>query len=495
MKTKNQKKLCRLSAILLSLCMMLVALSVAVYAQAETGSAITDERFPDPVFRQYLAEKGIDQDGDGLLSQDELDAVSEISFNHHKGGSFLEEYKGISDLTGISNFRNLKELKCAGHAWAEGDAKPSLNKALDVSNLYNLQVLDICGNKIPLVLGDIENLVTLECNSALISSIDLSHMKKLECLDCANTEITKLDLSHAPKLDYLNIYNTKLIALNVGEKDSWNFGYDDEINDLSSYSTSVTVTAPVNFYDLRSYDPLLDPSKISNLKGATLKGSVLSGYHAGSVITYDYNCGNYNEYDVETQKTTRLPILLHVTLTIEKTEGVAPAPSGTVELTDAKTGVSLSAAEDVLPADTVLVVVPSDYNPENIAGKFVAFDISLEKDGVKIQPNGKVKVTLPIPAGYDKAKLTVYRVEADGSKTELPCTVNGDAVTFETDHFSVYLLAEKAATPATEATESTEDAATPPMGENGALPLFLTLAGIATLILFGLCARRKKIVK
>ncbi len=167
--------------------------------------------------------------------------------------------------------------------------------------------------------------------------------------------------------------------------------------------------------------------------------------------------------------------------------GTAPAT-----LTDEETGVQVEAAAGVLPAETVLTVEPSTYKLEGVQ-HYTAFDISLERDGVKVQPNGKVKVTLPIPAGYDKAKLTVYRVEADGSKTELPCTVNGDAVTFETDHFSVYLLAEKAATPATEATESTEsteDAATPPMGEKNALPFFLALAGAAA-ILLGLCIRRR----
>ncbi len=166
---------------------------------------------------------------------------------------------------------------------------------------------------------------------------------------------------------------------------------------------------------------------------------------------------------------------------------------------DEETGVQLEAAAGVLPPEAVLTVEPVESPDFALDGadKYTAFDISLEINGSKIQPNGKVKVTLPIPAGYDKAKLTVYRVEADGSKTELPCTVNGDAVTFETDHFSVYLLAEKSTTPATEATESTEsteDAATPPMGENGALVLWSTLFACAAAILLVLCVRRKKSV-
>ena len=113
-------------------------------------------------------------------------------------------------------------------------------------------------------------------------------------------------------------------------------------------------------------------------------------------------------------------------------------------VTDEETGVKVGAEEGVLPPDTVLVVEPSDFILTDAAGKYTAFDISLENGGVKIQPNGKVQVSIPVPTDYDKGRLTVYHVAEDGIKTELPCTVIGDAVTFETDHFSLYVVAEKA---------------------------------------------------
>lgn len=121
-----------------------------------------------------------------------------------------------------------------------------------------------------------------------------------------------------------------------------------------------------------------------------------------------------------------------------------PVEEQPVVLIDEKTGIKLGAAAEVVPPDTVLVVAPSDFVPEDAVGKFAAFDILLENGGVKIQPNGKVQVSIPIPAGYDKERLTVYYIADDGAKTELPCMVAGDSVTFETDHFSLYALAEKA---------------------------------------------------
>lgn len=125
-----------------------------------------------------------------------------------------------------------------------------------------------------------------------------------------------------------------------------------------------------------------------------------------------------------------------------------PADGGeeqTITVADGQTGVKLTAQEGILPEDVVLVVQSSDYVLPDAAGKFAAFDLSLEKDGVKIQPNGKVQVSIPIPEGYDKTRLAVYYIGENGEKTELPSVVKDDAILFETDHFSLYVVAEKEA--------------------------------------------------
>ena len=127
----------------------------------------------------------------------------------------------------------------------------------------------------------------------------------------------------------------------------------------------------------------------------------------------------------------------------------SPADGGeeqTMTVADEQTGVKLTAQEGILPENVVLVVQPSDYVLPDAAGKFTAFDLSLEKDGVKkIQPNGKVQVSIPIPEGYDKTRLAVYYIGENGEKIELPSAVQDDAILFETDHFSLYVVAEKEA--------------------------------------------------
>lgn len=74
--------------------------------------------------------------------------------------------------------------------------------------------------------------------------------------------------------------------------------------------------------------------------------------------------------------------------------------------------------------------------------KIVAYDINLLSNGVKVQPNGKVKISIPIPNGFNRNNLYVARIDEDGTVTKYDVTINGDYAEFETNHFSDYVLAE-----------------------------------------------------
>lgn len=78
------------------------ALAVVPFASSasalETKIALNAENFPDPAFRDYIANL-FDVDKDGYLDQEECDDVTEIE------GSWW------SSLVGIAFFPNLKDLK------------------------------------------------------------------------------------------------------------------------------------------------------------------------------------------------------------------------------------------------------------------------------------------------------------------------------------------------------------------------------------------------
>ena len=71
------------------------------------------------------------------------------------------------------------------------------------------------------------------------------------------------------------------------------------------------------------------------------------------------------------------------------------------------------------------------------------YDINLINNNAKIQPNGKVKVSIPVPDGYDTSKIVVYRVDDDGTKTKYDMTIKDGFIIFETNHFSNYIVAEQ----------------------------------------------------
>ena len=127
-----------------------------------------------------------------------------------------------------------------------------------------------------------------------------------------------------------------------------------------------------------------------------------------------------------------------------------------VVATDNKTNIKLETNDGVVPSNTVLEVQPITEGKvfDNVkkvlsnVNKFKAFDITLKSNGVEIQPNGKVKISIPIPQEFDTSKLMVYRIEGNGKKVAYKVNVviidNVKYAQFETDHFSTYVLAETA---------------------------------------------------
>ncbi len=77
---------------------------------------------------------------------------------------------------------------------------------------------------------------------------------------------------------------------------------------------------------------------------------------------------------------------------------------------------------------------------KNPLEKHALYNICFVKDDQQVQPNGKVKVYVPIPEGLVGNTCKVYRQETDGSWTILDAAVEGNYLTFETDHFSLYAV-------------------------------------------------------
>ena len=134
------------------------------------GIEISEANFPDDNFRAYVSSENIDRDENGYLSDEEIEAVTEIDVMH----------MDIEDLTGIGYFTALKTLYAGGNKLTELDL--SKNTALDY----------------------------LDCSDNQLTELDLGENTALTTLYCGGNQLTELDLRNNTKLESVNICNSQI---------------------------------------------------------------------------------------------------------------------------------------------------------------------------------------------------------------------------------------------------------------------------------------------
>jgi len=91
-------------------------------------------------------------------------------------------------------------------------------------------------------------------------------------------------------------------------------------------------------------------------------------------------------------------------------------------------------------AEVLTAIADQNYNKD---GNVYIFDIYVTKDGKEVQPNGKVKVSIPMP-NIQVNNYLVFHVKADNSVENLVPTVADGKLCFETSSFSYFVIAEAA---------------------------------------------------
>lgn len=106
------------------------------------------------------------------------------------------------------------------------------------------------------------------------------------------------------------------------------------------------------------------------------------------------------------------------------------------EIIDKETGITVSEETlGTLPSNTILVI-----DELLSASDSITYDISLQKDGEEIRPNGTVTVKIPVPEGMDGTACKVYRQEDDGTYTDMNAVYQNGYMVFTTDYFNRYVL-------------------------------------------------------
>lgn len=92
-------------------------------------------------------------------------------------------------------------------------------------------------------------------------------------------------------------------------------------------------------------------------------------------------------------------------------------------------------AADSEQGKAAIAAIDKSYDSAKIA----VFDISVSKNGEKVQPGGKVKITMPKP--FESDGYVTYHVKGDNTVEELATTVDGNNIYFETTGFSYFVVA------------------------------------------------------
>ena len=90
--------------------------------------------------------------------------------------------------------------------------------------------------------------------------------------------------------------------------------------------------------------------------------------------------------------------------------------------------------------EVLAAIADQNYDKD---GSVYIFDIYVTKDGAKVQPSGKVKVSVPLP-NIQVDNYLVFHVKADNSVENLVPTVADGKISFETSSFSYFIIAEAA---------------------------------------------------
>lgn len=117
---------------------------------------------------------------------------------------------------------------------------------------------------------------------------------------------------------------------------------------------------------------------------------------------------------------------------------------------DYNTNIKVTSTDANVPLDTIVsisTVKNSEIEKAIGTSVYAAYDISLYSEAKQAKitklDNGKFLVSVPVPENLQGKNITVYYINSEGETEEHIATVTDGVATFETDHFSTYVLAEK----------------------------------------------------
>ena len=166
-----------------------------------------------------------DINGNAIVIDSNANGEIEVSEALQVVTLFLYSNTAINDLTGISNFTNLKFLYAYQISVNDVDLTALSNLKelellssnvhnLNVTGLSNLEQLTLYYNQLQhLDVSGLVHLDQLYCSSNQILDLDLSPLASIRLLDCGNNSLTALDLSGLTTLTSVSCANNHMQSI------------------------------------------------------------------------------------------------------------------------------------------------------------------------------------------------------------------------------------------------------------------------------------------
>lgn len=195
---------------------------------------------PDINFERELIALGLDRVIDGKVITGNIVDVESLKLIK----------KGIENLTGIQDFKGLKNLEVDGNLLTNINLDSNLNLIQLTVSENRLKILDLSGNK---------ELKLLICSRNELEKLNLPEGDNFQRLVCTNTKLKELDLSMYPNMDFLICdNNSELGSLDLRNGNNYSMLRFSALNNnqLSCISVDDVVWSTAN------WDTLIDSTCI-----------------------------------------------------------------------------------------------------------------------------------------------------------------------------------------------------------------------------------------
>lgn len=318
-----------------SLCAAMLAFTVFPFAVSAKVSApvnINKTIFPDESFRRLV--KTFDVNGDDILSDDEIESVTEIELY-----SNTENTKGIEYFTNLKIFYYNRYSRFSFNAEKLTSLDLSANtqlkelemgfnslSSLDLSSNKMLKSIEISCNRqtdklTSLVLGKKPVLERLRCEGARLTEIDLSGVnKELKTLDLEGNLLTNIDLTGFNSFGgtlydgyqgELALNKNRLGAIDLSDNDCSHLVYTASLKNINlGFHGFFVEKGNDNTVDLSQLTARcgFDVERAYDWSGGTVAGTTLTLDDGAKDVTYKYKCKQNSSEDIYSINCTLVPV-------------------------------------------------------------------------------------------------------------------------------------------------------------------------------------------